>query len=45
MAKGPVQSGEKHPKPAKGTNGPNGTGGGTKTYTPPMPKPKRTGMK
>lgn len=43
--KGPVQAGMKHPKPKAGKNGPDGKGGGTKVYAPPMPKPKRTGMK
>lgn len=45
--KGPVQAGTKHPRPAKGTNGPmdKGRSSGTKHYAPPMPKPRRTGMK
>lgn len=39
MAKGPVQAGRRLPTKS-GTNGPNGTGGGTKTYKPAMPKPQ-----
>lgn len=31
--------------PPKGQNGPNGSGGGTKTYAPKKPPSKRTGMK
>jgi len=27
-------------RPASGKNGPNGTGGGTRTYKPAMPKPQ-----
>lgn len=38
-------SGMKPRAPKAGANGPNDKGGGTKTYKPPMPKPKPQGMK
>lgn len=44
MAKGPVQSGGRMPKPGRGTNGPNDKGGGTKTYSPPKPKMVKNGV-
>lgn len=44
MAKGPVQSGGKMARPGKGMNGPNGSGGGTRTYAPPKPKMAKNGV-
>lgn len=40
MAAGAMKRGRPPGRPAKGAMGPNGTGGGTKTYKPAMPKPQ-----